>query len=76
MATPTSIQLLRSGEWSVPKPHDYRAFTYIAAGAANDDDVSIINYYLGGASGKLVATLTLSYVGSTNNVATMTLTVP
>lgn len=73
---PSVLELLHTGEYSVPKPHDYRAFTYVAAGVADDDDVATIRYFMGGASGKLVATLTFSYIGSTNNVAAMALTLP
>jgi len=76
MALPSTLSLLGNQEWSTPKPHDYRAFTYIAAGAADDDDVATITYKLGGASGTTVATLTMTYVGSTNNILTMALTVP
>jgi hypothetical protein len=77
MATPSFDSLVHRGypSPSIP-PHDYQAFTYVEAGAADDDDVATITYYRGGSSGTLVATLTFTYVGSTNNVATVTLTVP
>lgn len=77
MATPSPASLLHRQGPSIPvPPHDYEAFTYIAAGVANDDNISTISYYLGGSGGLLVATLTFTYVGVTNNIATMTLTVP
>ena len=77
MATPSTNFLLQSGIGAFPiPPHDYKAFTYIAAGAADDDDMATIVYKRGGSSGTTVATVTLTYVGSTNNVATATLTVP
>lgn len=72
--TPSTASLLRNGEWSTPKPHDYRVLTYLAAGAADDDRLTIIQYYLGGSNGRLVATLTIGYVAATNNIATMALT--
>ena len=76
MALPSVNSLLSSGDWQFPKPHDYRAFTYIADGVADDDDVATITYKRGGASGTTVATLTIAYVGLTNNITTMALTVP
>jgi hypothetical protein len=77
MATPSLDSLLQVGHPSPPvPPHDYQAFTYIAAGAADSDDVATITYKQGGASGRTVATMTFTYVGSTNNVPTVTLSVP
>ena len=77
MATPSTLSLLHQNGagFNVP-PHDYQAFTYIASGAADNDDVETITFKLGGSGGTTVATLTFTYVGSTNNVATATLTVP
>lgn len=82
MALPTTNQLnsVRVESFPIP-PHDSREFTYIAAGAADDDDVATIKYYLGGKStdtpaGILVATLTFTYFTTTNNVKTVQMTVP
>lgn len=77
MATPSLISLLHhnGASFNVP-PHDYQAFTYIAAGAADDDDVATITFKRGGSGGTTVATLTFTYVGATNNIATATLTIP
>jgi hypothetical protein len=77
MATPNFGQLNSLGSGSVKLPlHDYEVFTYIAAGVANDDQVATVTGYLGGASGINIGTLTFTYVGATNNVATVTLTLP
>lgn len=75
MATPSTLSLLslRGSGFSIP-PHDYEAFTYVASGAASDDSVATTTYKLGGSSGTTVAILTFVYVGSTNNVASITLT--
>lgn len=76
MATPNRNALGRAwGGLQLP-PHDYEAFTYVASGAAADDNVATITAYVGGSSGTVVGTLTFTYVGSTNNVATATLTFP
>jgi hypothetical protein len=77
MATPSlqSLQHHNGSSFNVPA-HDYQAFTYVASGAADNDDVATISYYRGGASGTLVATLTFTYVGSTNNILTATLSYP
>lgn len=76
MATPTLSSLLHHNgpTFNVP-PHDYEAFTYVSSGASNDDLVETVKYYQGGSGGTLVATVTFAYVGSTNNVASATLTV-
>jgi hypothetical protein len=76
MALPSTISLLKSGDFSSPKPHDHRTLAYVGANAADDDDLSSIVYRLGGASGVIVATLTLTYSGGKNNPLTMALTVP
>lgn len=76
MSLPSVDAILHSGEWAVPRPHDHRAFTYVAAGAANDDNIATIVFRIGGVDGTVVATYTLTYVGATNNVATLALTFP
>jgi hypothetical protein len=76
MALPSTNSLLTSGDWASPKPHDHRTFTYVGSNAADDDDLATITYRLGGASGTVVATLTLTYSGGFNNPLTMALTVP
>jgi len=77
MATPSTLSLLtqRIGALPVP-PHDYQTFTYSAAGVANDDLLTVITYKRGGAGGTTVATVTIAYVGATNNITSMTLAVP
>lgn len=77
MATPNLNAVLSNypGGVKLP-PHDYEAFTYVGSGAANDDLISTIIGYTGGSSGKVVGTLTFAYVGSTNNVLSITLTLP
>lgn len=57
--------------FGIPIPTS-QAFTYIAAGAADDDDVATITYK--GDSGQTLGVLTFSYVGVTNNVLTITRT--
>lgn len=74
MATPTTTQLgNRMGNSFAIPPFDYQAFTYVGSGASDDDDVATITYKRGGASGTVVGTLTFTYVGSTNNLASATL---
>ncbi len=77
MATPSvaSLNNQNGSSFNVPL-HDYQAFTYVASGAADNDDVATITYKLGGANGTTVATMTFAYVGSTNNVESVTLSVP
>ena len=76
MATP-SFASLSHRNFTLQLPvHDYEAFTYVAGGAANDDNIATISGKLGGASGTSVGTLTFTYVGATNNVASVTLTLP
>lgn len=76
MATPAASQLGNhlGNSFAIP-PFDYQVFTYVAAGAANDDSVATIVYKIGGASGRIVGTLTFTYFGSTNNVASVTYSV-
>lgn len=77
MATPSTISLLPGMGPTFPiPPFDYMSFTYVASGAADDDDVATQVFKRGGSSGTTVATLTYTYVGSTNNVSTVTMTVP
>jgi hypothetical protein len=77
MATPKLSQITgsRGASFSLP-PFDSISYTYVASGAADDDDVATQVFKVGGASGTTVATLTYTYVGSTNNIATAVLTVP
>lgn len=79
MATPSSASLLRDPShplgFSVPS-FDYIARTYVASGAADNDDTATETFRIGGASGTVVATLTYTYVGSTNNIATVTMSIP
>lgn len=77
MATPRAeaLNFVGGGAVKLP-PHDYEVFTYIAAGAADDDDVATIIGKVGGSSGTVVGTLTFTYVGSTNNVASVALSLP
>ncbi len=74
MATPSLASLNSNGttDFRLP-PFDKITFTYIASGAADDDDISTAVYSLGGTT---VATITYVYVGSTNNVSTATMTIP
>lgn len=77
MALPSLLSLLQHGHPAPPvPPHDYQVLTYIAAGAADDDDVATITYYRGGSGGVVVAILTFTYAGITNNVATIAMTLP
>lgn len=77
MVTPNSnaTQSLYGGGVKLP-PHDYEALTFIGSGASSDDNVATITGFIGGANGVSVGTLTFTYVGSTNNVATIALTLP
>lgn len=72
IASPTA----NPGDWASPFVHDYKAFTYVGGGVADDDNVATIVMKRGGASGVIVGTLTFTYSGATNNVATVTLTTP
>ena len=74
MAAPTLAQLNTNGttDFRLP-PFDKITITYVASGAADDDDIQTAVYSFGGVT---VATITYTYVGSTNNVSTATLTVP
>ena len=76
MATPNLPSILHGRGPTLPvPPHDYQVFTYVASGAADDDDVATIVFKQGGSSGTTVATMTFAYVGSTNNVSSVTLSV-
>lgn len=57
------------GDWETPVSHDAKEFTYVNDGTADDDKVETIVYKKDGAT---VATLTFAYVGSTNNIASIT----
>ncbi len=54
--------------FGIPIPYSM-TFTYVAAGAADDDDTATITYK--NADGRTLGVLTFTYVGSTNNVATI-----
>lgn len=73
MAAPHISTLLtpRGASFSIP-PFDYMAFTYVGSGASDDDDIATQTFKVGGANGTTVAVLTYTYVGSTNNIATIT----
>ncbi len=69
--TPNVGEVLTSRGISLPiPPHDYEAFTFVAGGAADDDDVATITFYQGGSGGVAVGKHTYTYVGSTNNIVT------
>lgn len=76
MAIPNSNALPSTAGGLRLPPHDYEVFTYVASGVADDDDIATVAGYVGGASGRLVGTLTFTYTGATNNVATAALTLP
>lgn len=57
--------------FGIPTPYS-QTFTYVASGAADDDDVATITYR--NADGVTLGVLTFTYTGSTNNVATITRT--
>ena len=64
--TQKAIQTLNSNTFAIP-PYDYVAYTYNSS-----NQVTQAQYYQGGASGTLVATLTYTYSGS--NVSSIALT--
>lgn len=72
MTTP-ALTAIRLGDLMLP-PHDYKAFTYVGSGTANDDNVATITGYRGGSAGTAVGVLTFTYVGVTNNVASIAMT--
>lgn len=53
-----------AGSFPIP-PYDTQEFTYVAGGAADDDDIQTITYKK---DGVVVATLTFTYYLNTNNV--------
>jgi len=57
--------------FGIPTPSS-ATFTYVASGAADDDDVATITYK--NEAGTTIGVLTFTYVGSTNNVASITRT--
>lgn len=63
-----------SSSFPIPAPFTSQEFTYFGSGAADDDRVQTIAYK--DADGNTVATLTFAYYGTTNNVASITLTTP
>lgn len=65
-----TISLPQSGGFNIP-PYDTVEFTYVNAGAADDDKIETQTFKKDGAT---VSTLTYSYVGSTNNIASITQT--
>lgn len=64
------VTVPQSGSFAIP-PFDTQEFTYVAGGAADDDDVQTITYKK---DGVVVATQTFTYWTTTNNVASITLT--
>lgn len=58
----------------IPGPYQSQEFSYVGGAAADDDLIETIVYK--DADGNTVATLTWTYHGSTNNVATITLSTP
>ena len=70
-AAGTDPWLVRDMNKLVPLVYDYIALTYVAPG---DDRISTVVFRTGGAAGTIVATLTLTYVGSTDQIATVTRT--
>lgn len=54
--------------FGIPTPKS-QTFTYVAAGAANDDFVATITYK--NADGTTLGILTFTYIGATNNVSTI-----
>lgn len=64
------VSVPQSGAFSIP-PYDTQEFTYVNAGAADDDDIQTITYKKDGVA---VATLTFQYFGSTDNVQSITQT--
>lgn len=75
MVTPNSNAVVRLRFLQLP-PHDYETYTYAASGAADNDLITTVTGFIGGANGVAVGTLTFAYVGSTNNVDNLTLTLP
>jgi hypothetical protein len=65
-----TVSLPQAGAFSIP-PYDTVEFTYVSAGAADDDLIQTQTFKKDGAT---VATLTYAYVGSTNNIASITQT--
>lgn len=57
--------------FGIPTPTS-ATYTYVASGAADDDDVATITYK--NSAGTTLGVLTFTYVGATNNVATITRT--
>ena len=62
---------LNPSMFGIPCPTS-AAFTYVSSGAANDDNVATITYRNGAVN--IIGVLTFAYVGSTNNVLTITRT--
>lgn len=54
--------------FGIPTPTT-QLFTYIASGASDDDNVATITYK--NESGTVLGVLTFTYVGSTNNIASI-----
>lgn len=66
------VLTVEGSSFVIPK-YDAVGFTYVDSGAANDDLISTQLFYK---NEDLVATLTYSYVGSTNNIYQIILTLP
>lgn len=66
------IVLAGGSSFIIPK-YDKIVFEYVASGAADDDLISAQEFYK---NDELVATLTYTYIGSTNNIDNIALTLP
>lgn len=62
-----TISLPQAGAFTIP-PYDTVEFTYVDGGAADDDKIQTQTFKKNGVT---VATLTYTYVGSTNNIASI-----
>lgn len=77
MAVPSVLSLIH-GSYPSPSfpPHDSQVLTYLSA----TNNVGTIQAYIGGTGGRLVGTLTFTYVSggvaADDNVQTIVLTVP
>lgn len=58
-------------QFGIPAPTSV-VYTYVAAGAANDDNIATATYK--NASGTTIGVIAFAYVGATNNIASMTRT--
>lgn len=70
--SPDTGKLSVPGEFKIPD-FDSQQFEYADEGAADDDQITAIKFKK---DAVLVATLSITYIGSTNNIDTMSLTLP